>query len=276
MKAGLVLALLALACCASIAEAQVLAPYPSSGRGGIITSGDVSLELEGFRSLPVYPGGILAVAKTPTAPAKELLPADAREMVDQFETESKAIRTKANQEICRLRQPLIRQLKPLQDKYTREGKLDEAVAIRDWIRALKEPLEPVLADPGALYQFTSRVGSSFFFRVTGAVGGTVWGTDVYTGDSNLAAAAAMHAGVLKAGESGVVKVTILPGRPAYQGSTRNGVSSQSYGSYSTSFKVESAEGQDCSCLDDDDQRPARSDKSRKKAGQGGRKAKGGK
>ena len=52
----------------------------------------------------------------------------------------------------------------------------------------------------------------------------MWGTDVYTSDSTLATAA-VHAGVLQPGQTGVVKVTILPGQAAYQGSTRNSVRS---------------------------------------------------
>ena len=129
---------------------------------------------------------------------------------------------------------MIEDLKPLQDKYTREAKLDEAVAIRDLIRILQEPVENVLPDPGVLYAYSRDIGHVFHFRVTGRVGGgSVWGTDVYTSDSTLATAA-VHAGVLQPGQTAVVKVTILPGQSAYQGSTRNGVTSSSYGTYPSS------------------------------------------
>ena len=57
----------------------------------------------------------------------------------------------------------------------------------------------------------------------------MWGTDIYTDDSQLATTA-VHAGVLVAGEIGLVKVVILPGQEAYASTERNGVTSTSYGS----------------------------------------------
>jgi len=76
-------------------------------------------------------------------------------------------------------------------------------------------------------------------EVTGTTTGDVWGTDVYTDDSSIAAAA-VHAGVLKAGERGSVKITILPGRDRYEASERNGVKSEAFAKYEGSFKVERA------------------------------------
>src|SRR5262245_57977807 len=69
-----------------------------------------------------------------------------------------------------------------------------------------------------------KIGQSCFFQVPGELDGPLWGTDVYTSDSRLAAAC-VHAGLLQPGESGVVKVTMLPSVPAFQGSTRHGVTS---------------------------------------------------
>ncbi len=91
-------------------------------------------------------------------------------------------------------------------------------------------------DPGRLTSLRSRTGETFFFRITGSTSGSVWGTDVYTDDSQLAKAA-VHAGVLAIGETGVVAVTILPGQDGYEGSTRNGVTTFSYGRYGGSFRV---------------------------------------
>ncbi len=82
------------------------------------------------------------------------------------------------------------------------------------------------------------VGKVFYFELTGSNGGSVWGSDVYTDDSSLAAAA-VHAGVLKAGERDIVKVTVLPGRSEYAGVARNGVTSLSWLSYPGSFRIES-------------------------------------
>lgn len=80
-------------------------------------------------------------------------------------------------------------------------------------------------------------GTTYYFRVTGAAEGSVWGTDVYTGDSALAAAA-VHAGAVAAGESGVIRVTVMPPLAKYQGSVRHGVASLDYGRYGTAYRVD--------------------------------------
>jgi len=41
-------------------------------------------------------------------------------------------------------------------------------------------------------------------------GGNAWGTGIYSDDSDLGVAA-VHAGILKVGETKTVKITILPG-----------------------------------------------------------------
>jgi hypothetical protein len=95
-----------------------------------------------------------------------------------------------------------------------------------------------LPDPGPLSTstFIGHVGQVFTFRVTGQVaGGWVWGTDVYTLDSTLAMAA-VHAGVLKPGQTGIVRVKILGQQPGFTSSTRNGVTSQAYGPWNGSFQ----------------------------------------
>jgi hypothetical protein len=63
--------------------------------------------------------------------------------------------------------------------------------------------------------------------------GTVWGTDVYTGDSSLCHAA-LHAGVVAAG-GGPITVMRSDGRQLYIGSSRNGVASHDFGRYGTSI-----------------------------------------
>src|SRR5438477_9424577 len=77
----------------------------------------------------------------------------------------------------------------------------------------------VLADPGTLHAYQAMIGQTLTFRVTGHVGSTLWGTDMYTLDSGLATAA-VHAGVLKVGETGNVRVQILGPQGAFLGSTR--------------------------------------------------------
>lgn len=81
------------------------------------------------------------------------------------------------------------------------------------------------------------VGESTELEVTGNLSGAVWGTIVYTNDSSLPAAA-VHAGLLKEGETGRVKVTMLPGRESYESSNRNGVTSLKYAQWHGSFWLE--------------------------------------
>ena len=80
------------------------------------------------------------------------------------------------------------------------------------------------------------VGATYYFRLTGDAAGQVWGTDVYTGDSTLAAAA-VHAGLVKIGETGVVRVTVEQPLTQYQGSDRNGVTSREFGHYGTAYRL---------------------------------------
>jgi hypothetical protein len=61
----------------------------------------------------------------------------------------------------------------------------------------------------------------------------LWGTDVYTADSGICRAA-IHAGLISPG-GGLVAVRLEPGRPAYRGSTRNGIQSHDYGQYPKSY-----------------------------------------
>ncbi len=94
-------------------------------------------------------------------------------------------------------------------------------------------------DDTALNRITPVAGAALYMRVTGTTGGRLWGTGVYTIDS-APAAAAVHAGALAAGQTAVVRITLLPGRPSYEGSARNGVTSSSYGSYGASYAIEAA------------------------------------
>lgn len=93
-----------------------------------------------------------------------------------------------------------------------------------------------LPNPGTLVAYHQQIGKTFTFNVTGAVvGGAVWGTDQYTLDSALAIAA-VHAGVLKPGKAGKVKVKILPPIGAFVGSARNGVNTEHFGPYPGGFE----------------------------------------
>ena len=95
------------------------------------------------------------------------------------------------------------------------------------------PIEPWNGDLG---KYAGNIGKSYRFRITGNVSGSLWGSDVYTTDSTLEMAA-VHAGVLKNGQTGVVKVTIVDPPPTFAGTTRNGVTSSPYMAYPSAFKV---------------------------------------
>jgi len=97
-------------------------------------------------------------------------------------------------------------------------------------------LANALPGPANLTQYHNDVGKTLVFKVTGVASGSLWGTDVYTTDSTLGMAA-VHCGLVQPGQTGVVRVTMLPGQAVYQGSTRNGVTSSGYGNYAVSYRV---------------------------------------
>lgn len=101
---------------------------------------------------------------------------------------------------------------------------------------------PILQDPGSLRVFEAGVGGVHRFKVTGvARSGSVWGTNAYTSDSALAVAA-VHAGVLVDGQTGVVRAVIVPAQTNYAGSTVNGVTSNSYGQYVGAYALSNPAG----------------------------------
>ncbi len=99
-----------------------------------------------------------------------------------------------------------------------------------------EAVANVEPDPGSLSGVRAEVGKTFAYRVTGRAEGFIWGTGVYTTDSMLAVAA-VHAGAIKVGETGVVRVTIVAPPPIFAGSTQHGISSSPYGPYAGAYQV---------------------------------------
>jgi beta-lactamase regulating signal transducer with metallopeptidase domain len=88
-----------------------------------------------------------------------------------------------------------------------------------------------------IMKMRGRAGETLELEVTGATQGMIWGTGVYTDDTDPSLAA-VHAGLLKAGETGKVRITILPGRARYEGSYQNGVRSDSFGLFEGSYRIE--------------------------------------
>jgi hypothetical protein len=85
--------------------------------------------------------------------------------------------------------------------------------------------------------FRTFVGARFAY--TCPAGGTpanIWGTDVYTYDSSVCTAAA-HVGVIRPATGGTVTIEMRDGQTSYTGSTRNGITSSSYGAWDGSFVV---------------------------------------
>ena len=131
----------------------------------------------------------------------------------------------------------LQRLQDLQDAYTRMDWLDEAAAIRERLRKITGQAAGTRPDPGNLTAFRGQVGKTFRFNVIGRTQGCVWGSGLYTDDSVLQAAV-VHAGALREGQTGIVKVTILDGQPHYDGAERNGIISQSYENWRGSYRIE--------------------------------------
>ncbi|BAT60937.1 outer membrane porin F precursor [Variibacter gotjawalensis] len=66
--------------------------------------------------------------------------------------------------------------------------------------------------------------------------GSVWGSDIYTGDSGVCRAA-RHAGYVGP-NGGPVTVVPAPGQQRYPGMTRNNISSSNFGPYASSFRFD--------------------------------------
>jgi hypothetical protein len=115
--------------------------------------------------------------------------------------------------------------------FDRRGKLSQAE-----VRTLLDRGYLAADAPPNLLDLAQPVGGSYYFRVQGAAEGPLWGTDVYTGDSSLGAAAA-HAGLVKPGESAVVRVTSVAPPPSFTGSSRNGVTSHDFGRYGSAYTL---------------------------------------
>ena len=152
------------------------------------------------------------------------------------------------------RAALIQSLQTLQDAYCRNAQLDEAIAVRDMIQQLQTQAtvagllpEPVaITPPGAVespyvYDLRGQNDKTFYRKVTGSVDGYVWGGEnhIYTDDSILATAA-VHAGVLKVGETAMVRFKIMAGNESYIGSTKNGVTTRPWQSFGGSFRIDGA------------------------------------
>ena len=107
-------------------------------------------------------------------------------------------------------------------------------------RQLRKLLEQnfVASDaPPNMHGLCETVGATYYFRVTGVSEGQLWGTDIYSGDSTLGAAA-VHCGLLKPGKAGYLRVTVVKPPDSFPGSERNGVTSSDFGRYQYAYTLE--------------------------------------
>jgi formylglycine-generating enzyme required for sulfatase activity len=106
------------------------------------------------------------------------------------------------------------------------------------------PTPPSISNPQApslLSSFRGSKSTNLVFEIEGHDRCPIWGSNPYTDDSCLRTAA-VHAGVLKPGEKGRVRVTLLPGQSSYVGASRNGITSGRWGGWEGSYRIE-AEGE---------------------------------
>ena len=115
--------------------------------------------------------------------------------------------------------------------FDRRGKLSR----RQLRRLLEQNL--VASDaPTSMHGLCETVGATYYFRVTGVTEGQLWGTDIYSGDSTIGAAA-VHAGLLKPGKTAFLKVTVVTPPEKFPGTVRNGVTSTEYGRYQYAWRL---------------------------------------
>jgi LCCL domain len=90
--------------------------------------------------------------------------------------------------------------------------------------------------PPNMVELGDDIGATFYFRVCGSADEPVWGTDIYAGDSALATAA-VHAGLVKPGETAIIKVTVVPPLTQYQGSEQNGITSNDFSRFGKAYRL---------------------------------------
>jgi hypothetical protein len=85
--------------------------------------------------------------------------------------------------------------------------------------------------------FRGKNGSRYVFTCPSyGAANSIWGTDVYTDDSSVCTAA-VHAGLINLAGGGVVTIEIRPGESSYASTTRNGITSTSYGPWTGSYVI---------------------------------------
>lgn len=93
------------------------------------------------------------------------------------------------------------------------------------------------AVPGERTQINIRqlaIGDQVTIPVTGRKTGAVWGDAIYTLDSDLGTAA-VHAGLMREGETKTIRVWIVPSPSNFSEANRNGIQSRRWGPFPAAF-----------------------------------------
>lgn len=115
--------------------------------------------------------------------------------------------------------------------FDRRGKLS-----RGQLRKLLEQNFVASDAPGTMHGLCEQVGATYYFRVTGVAEGQLWGTDIYSGNSTIGAAA-VHFGLLKPGKTAFLRVSVVTPPERFPGTTRNGVTSTEFGRYQCAYTL---------------------------------------
>ena len=115
--------------------------------------------------------------------------------------------------------------------FDRGGKLS-----RRQLRRLLQESSVASDAPTNMHGLCETVGTTYYFRVTGVTEGQLWGTDIYSGDSTIGAAA-VHAGLLKPGETDFLRIIVVTPPEKFPGTVRNGVTSTEYGRYQYAWRL---------------------------------------
>lgn len=99
----------------------------------------VAVNFQAARKVPPQPGTVTVMPSVRTFHTVNVgtanLPPDGKELLETYDAEVKAIQAEIEQKLDARRAAAVKALEALQDQYTTAGKLDEAVAIRDYLRA---------------------------------------------------------------------------------------------------------------------------------------------
>ena len=115
-------------------KVQKAAPAPKV----VVPKDDVKVHYELVQKMPPPPAAVKAAPMVRYYAwnlRKDALPAEGQQLLETFEADQKAIQEEADQKMEARRASAVKALEALQEQYTKAGKLDEAVAIRDYLRA---------------------------------------------------------------------------------------------------------------------------------------------